>query len=129
VVEPENVTFAQLRDYDMLGFGSGIFAMAFHTRLRAFIRELPTDMRAKAFLFATSGGPELPLLRYTSPMVHLLESKGLDVVGTFRCRGYDTWLPLRLVGGINKGRPNAGDLDAARSFAADLADRARARST
>jgi flavodoxin len=124
VVSPEDIPPAQLAGYDLLGFGSGIFGMAFHSRLRAFIRQLPTGMRAKAFLFATSGGPELPLWRYTNPMVELLESKGLDVVGTFRCRGYDTWLPLRLVGGINKGRPNEADLDAARSFAANVCDQA-----
>ena len=122
VAEPEDITVAQLSGYDLVGFGSGIFGMAFHPRLRAFITKLPADMRAKAFLFATSGGPELPLWRYTRPMVELLESKGFDVVGTFRCRGHDTWLPLRLVGGINKGRPNAAALDAARSFAANLRD-------
>jgi flavodoxin len=125
VVEPEEVTVAQLGDCDLVGFGSGIFGMAFHPRLRAFVHQLPTGMRAKAFVFATSGGPELPLWRYTSRMVALLESKGFEVVGTFRCRGYDTWLPLRLVGGINKGRPNTADLDAARSFAASIGDHAR----
>jgi len=45
------------------------------------------------------------------------------VVDKFSCRGFDTWLPLRLVGGLNKGRPNAADLDAARAFATRLRDR------
>lgn len=122
VVDPDAVAVPTLRDYDLVGFGSGIFGMAYHPRLRDFIRQLPPEKRTKAFLFATSGGPELPFWRYTRPMVQLLESKGFDVIGTFRCRGLDTWLPLRLVGGINKGRPNAADLDAARAFAAGLRD-------
>ncbi|WP_280471457.1 hypothetical protein [Nocardia cyriacigeorgica] len=48
------------------------------------------------------------------------KQKGFDVVDTFTCRGFDTWLPLRIVGGIQKGHPDEDDLLAARTFAADL---------
>jgi flavodoxin len=123
VVEPEDVDVATLGEYDLVGFGSGIFGMAFHPRLRTFVTSLPTAKRGKAFVFATSGGPELPFWQYTRPMVALLETKGLEVVGTFRCRGFDTWLPLRLVGGLNKHHPNDADLAAAAAFAADCAHR------
>ncbi|MFF1449682.1 hypothetical protein ACFVYF_16265 [Streptomyces sp. NPDC058274] len=41
-------------------------------------------------------------------------------MGNFSCRAYDTWTPLKLVGGIRKGRPNADDLAAARAFAEGL---------
>lgn len=41
-----------------------------------------------------------------------------QVVDTFSCRGFATWLPFKLVGGVRKGRPNATDLAAARTFAA-----------
>jgi hypothetical protein len=46
----------------------------------------------------------------------------------FSCRGYDTWLPFRLVGGINKARPDAGDLALAHAFAQGLRDRSGAAS-
>ncbi|MEU8844704.1 hypothetical protein AB0C70_00335 [Streptomyces sp. NPDC048564] len=42
--------------------------------------------------------------------------------GSFSCRAFDTWTPFKLVGGINKQRPNAGDLAAARAFAGRLRD-------
>ena len=129
VVEPEDVDVATLGDYDLVGFGSGIFGMAFHPRLRRFVASLPDAKRANAFVFATSGGPELPFWQYTRPMVALLETKGFEVVGTFRCPGLDTWLPLRLVGGLNKQRPNHGDLAAAAAFAADCARRSEPKSS
>ncbi|HTN78123.1 MAG TPA: flavodoxin family protein [Acidimicrobiales bacterium] len=129
VVEPEEVDVATLGGYDLVGFGSGIFAMAFHPRLQTFVASLPTAKRGKAFLFATSGGPELPVWPYTRPMVARLETKGFEVVGTFRCRGLDTWLPLRLIGGLNKGHPNDADLAAASSFAAGLRDDTRTPTT
>ncbi|MEC4019899.1 hypothetical protein [Streptomyces sp. H27-D2] len=55
--------------------------------------------------------------------MRLLEQKNFEVIGTFSCRAFDTWLPFKLVGGINKGRPNATDLEAARTFAEDLRTR------
>ena len=37
----------------------------------------------------------------------------LQEVGAFCCPGFDTWGPLRLVGGVNKGRPDDTDLERA----------------
>lgn len=125
VVEPEQIDAADLADYDLIGFGSGIFGMAFHRRLYDFVNGLPSEQGKKAFVFATRGGPQLTSFFYMSQMVRILRAKGFDVVGTFSCLGFDTWLPLRLVGGLNRGRPNDRDLDAARSFAAGLAKKHR----
>jgi len=38
----------------------------------------------------------------------------------FSCKGGDTWGPLNLFGGINKGRPDEEDLAGARAFAQGL---------
>lgn len=61
--------------------------------------------------------------RYTSRFANTLQQKGFQVVDTFSCRAFDTWLPFKLVGGINKTHPDATDLDAARRFAERLAAR------
>jgi hypothetical protein len=49
-----------------------------------------------------------------------LERKGFDVVGEFHCRGFDSWGPLWLAGGINRRHPDAQDLDRAADFARRL---------
>ncbi|MBB5912146.1 flavodoxin [Nocardia transvalensis] len=123
VVEPEQVDVAELSTYDLVGFGSGIFNMAFHPRLREFVKSLPQEQRHKAFVFSTSGLPEPAFRRYTSGLAKQLEQKGFEVVDTFSCRAYDTYLPFKLVGGIRKGRPDASDLEAARTFAEGLRTR------
>lgn len=120
VVEPEDVDPTTIENYDLVGFGSGVYFMALHPRLRTFAKALPSTPGRKAFLFATSGSPELLRFSYLWPVERVLAGKGIDVVGTFSCRGYDTWLPFRLVGGINKGRPDDVDLTAARTFAKGL---------
>lgn len=117
VVAPDEIDPSALSDRDLVGFGSGLFNMDFHPRLRQFVAGLPRVEGKEAFLFSTRGGFELPFWQYTPRMVGALEAKGFDVVGTFSCRAWDTWWPLRLIGGINKGRPDVTDLDAARRFA------------
>jgi flavodoxin len=49
-----------------------------------------------------------------------LQSKGFEVIGEFNCAGFDTVGPLRIIGGINKGRPNDEDLTQAEAFAKNL---------
>ncbi|MEU1778834.1 flavodoxin family protein [Streptomyces abikoensis] len=124
VVEPEQIDAAELAAYDLVGFGSGIYTQNIHPRLRRFAESLPEGRYRKAFVFTTSGLPEPPFRPHTRSLARLLERKGFDVNDTFQCRGYDTWLPFKLVGGIRKGRPDGGDLEAARAFAEGLKVRA-----
>ncbi|MGW2375760.1 MULTISPECIES: flavodoxin family protein [Kitasatospora] len=121
VVEPEELEPADLAGYDLVGFGSGVFTGRLHPRLRHFVRSLPPARPARrAFVFATSGLPEPGFRPFTRPLAHRLERKGFEVVGGFTARGHDTWLPFRLVGGINEHRPDARDLAAAHTFATGL---------
>jgi flavodoxin len=120
VVEPHDVSPAEVETYDVVGFGSGIYAMSFHHHLLDLVRELRPRRGASAFLFATRGGPSATTWLYMPAMNRLLRSTGFTVVGTFSCPGLDTSLPIPFVGGLNKGRPNAADLAAARAFAASL---------
>jgi flavodoxin len=119
VVSPEEADPAELAGADLVGFGSGVFYSRFHPSLTGFVKALPAG-RGRAFVFATSGLPEIPPAPFTRPLVQLLEDKGFEVAGSFSCRAFDTWTPFKLVGGINKQRPNTGDLAAARAFAERL---------
>ncbi|NEW41061.1 flavodoxin [Nocardia cyriacigeorgica] len=120
VVDPQQVDAAELASYDLVGFGSGIRNMDVYPELRALVASLATQQRSKAFVFATSGFPEPPFRRYLSGLAGKLEQKGFEVVDTFSCRGFDTWLPLKVVGGIRKGHPDDNDLQAARACAEGL---------
>ncbi|MEU8774124.1 flavodoxin domain-containing protein [Streptomyces sp. NPDC048606] len=122
VVAPEEVDPAEAAAADLVGFGSGVFLGRLHPRLTDFVRALPAG-RGRAFTFATSGFPGMPVAPFGGPLVRPLEGKGFEVVGNFSCRAHDTWGPLRLVGGIHARRPDADDLAAARAFARRLRDR------
>ena len=62
-------------------------------------KNLPDDK--KIFLICTYGGSA----NYKS-IEQILDKKHASVVGKFGCKGYDTFGPFKLVGGIAKGHPN-----------------------
>ena len=123
VVSPADVDASELASHDLVGFGSGVYAMRFDAELRELVESLLPGEGRPVFLFATSGAPELPWLGFTREVRDALESRGYRVEGSFTCRGWDTWGPLGFFGGLNRGRPHAGDLRNARRFAAELRDR------
>ena len=122
VVEPSDVDSERVGDYDLVGFGSGIYAASYDHDLRRFVASLPHVHDKFAFTFATAGFGRVIELPVRMPLAKLIESAGYQLLGSFCCPGFDTWGPLRLIGGLNKGRPNDGDLDRARQFARRMRD-------
>jgi flavodoxin len=115
VRQPGEVDPIRFGEYDLVGFGSGIYGGKFHRNVLKVAEEMPA-INGKVFVFSTSGGPGQP--RHHQPVKDILAGKGCSLVGEFNCRGYDTFGPLKLVGGLSKGKPDETDLKEAREFAA-----------
>jgi len=112
---------SMLEQYDLIGFGSGIYFFRHHRRLLDFVEKLPMLRNKRAFIFSTSGLRKIPFVHnFDKPLKVKLQRKGFDIIGEFSCRGYDTSKAAMVVGGINKGRPNAKDLKQAEDFASGL---------
>jgi flavodoxin len=56
-------------------------------------------------------------------LADLLVEKGFEVVDEYHTKAIDTVGPLKLIGGINKGRPNKEDLQKARDFVQNVKKR------
>ncbi len=105
---------ADLNDYDMIGFASGIYYSKFHQSILKFSEEnLSADK--KVFLICTYGGSA----NFKS-IEQILNKKHASVVGKFGCKGYDTFGPFKLVGGIAKGHPDEEDMKNAVDFVKGL---------
>jgi flavodoxin len=112
-----------LERYELVGFGSGIYFGKHSESLLDFVDKLPVVKNKKAFIFSTSGLRKIPLVHdFNKPLRKKLQQKGFDIVAEFSCRGLDTYRVAGLVGGVNKGRPNANDLKKAEDFAKGLKD-------
>ncbi|MDO9325395.1 MAG: hypothetical protein Q7T80_10615, partial [Methanoregula sp.] len=57
------------------------------------------------------------------PIREKLKAKGYIVIGEFGCAGWNTNSFLKYFGGLNKGKPDAGDLRNAEVFAENLKQR------
>ena len=120
VKTPSEADPNSLSSYDLVGFGSGIYYGRHGNALLEFVDKLPQATNKKAFIFSTSGQKKGAVTRLHLRLKERLGSKGFDIVGEFNCPGLDTYGPFKIVGGINKGRPNGDDLKRAKEFAQSL---------
>ena len=104
----------RLDQYDRIGFATGIYYSKFHaTVIDHAERYLPQGK--EVFFVATHGSKSCPD-KYFSAISGVASAKGCTVLGRFACRGYDTFGPFKLIGGMAKGHPDAADLQNARAF-------------
>jgi len=120
LVKPKELDISAVAEYDLLGFGSGIYMERHHKDLLSIVDRLPRHENKKAFIFSTSGAGERNIARNHKAMRKRLLGKGFTIVGEFSCRGFTDFGPLKLFRGVNKGRPNEGDLSKAKEFAKRL---------
>lgn len=77
-------------------------------------------MDKKVFIFSTRAAflPFRNPLKYHINLKNKLNNKNFEVIGEFTCRGLSTYYRVfRMIGGVNKGRPNERDLLNAENFA------------
>lgn len=104
--------------YQLIGLGSGIYYGKHHPSILRFAERLPNARGRYALIFSTSGLPRIPFFHdYHKPLLNILVRKGFMVIGEFSCRGHNLHGALKWIGGMNKGRPSAEDLERARRFA------------
>ncbi|HMK53445.1 MAG TPA: flavodoxin family protein [Methanobacteriaceae archaeon] len=121
---PEQINPEELQDYDLVGFGSGIYSAKHDGSILELADALPEVNNKNAFLFSTAGMTgKSKSAKDHSTLREKLESKGYTVIDEFQCKGFNTNSFLRLFGGMNKGRPNAEDLKNAEEFAQKLKQR------
>jgi flavodoxin len=123
---PRDTDPEALREYELVGFGSGIDSDRHYKALLDLADELPGTNQKPAFIFSTCGIPaflagEGSATRYSTrshtALREILTAKGYTIVGEFSCPGFNTNSFLTWFGGLNKGRPNAEDLGRAAEFA------------
>jgi flavodoxin len=125
VKSPQQVTPEDLAEYDLVGFGSGIYSATLDPSVLDLAVRLPVATGKKAFIFSTYGAPAFVASREFVEKNHqqireILLAKGYTIIGEFGCAGLNTNSFLKYFGGLNKGHPDAADLNNAELFALGL---------
>ncbi|MDD3494140.1 MAG: flavodoxin family protein [Candidatus Thermoplasmatota archaeon] len=116
--DPADVDPSEAAKYDLIGLGSGIYFWRHHASIVRFAQNMPVRGDQRFFIFSTRGG--FPHWLGHRALKKTLRKKGAHVVGEFSCKGHDTYGPFKLLGGLNRGHPDADDLERARRFAEEL---------
>lgn len=109
----------KLADYDLVGFGSGIYMWKHHRLIFELVDKLPKTNK-KAFIFSTAGAPTYMSSGLHKSLRNKLKDKGFKIVGELCLPGWDTYGVFGLFGGFHRGRPNEADLQKAKEFAENL---------
>lgn len=118
--------------YELVGFASGIYAGRMALEIEEAMKKYADARKPEKAereeaerKVATMGKPKEVFLVYTSgtdptkyaeKVRRRAEKLGLEVRGVFGCRGFNTFGPFKLIGGKNKGQPDATDLQNYQKF-------------
>jgi flavodoxin len=121
IMKPQEINPEEFQEYDLVRFGSGIYSAKHHRTLLDLADKLPQVSYSKSFIFSTAAlTSEKKLTKDHSTLRGKLQSKGYVIVDDFQCKGFNTNSFMKYLGGMNKGRPNAEDLQHAKEFAEAL---------
>ena len=105
-----------LSGYDRIGFASGIYYGGFAKQILDYAQEHLPEQKA-VFLIYTQGAPKGSFLNSIREMI---AQKNCTEIGAYGCRGYDTFGPFKLLGGIAKGHPTEEEIRGAVKFYQEL---------
>lgn len=118
ITDAEHAARYDFHDYDIVGFGSGIYYGKHDEKLIKLVSSLD-NQSAYVFVFSTSGSKGFE--KNNKPLIDLLEKRNKVVLGSFGCTGHDKFWMFKLIGGLNKGHPDDQDLRNVREWIADIA--------
>mgnify|MGYP004544899237 FL=1 len=101
-----------LEGYDVIGIASGVAYGKFYKEILAQT-EARLPRRKKVFFLFTAGKPSDS---HANAVRVIAQAKDCACLGAFGCKGYDTYGPFKLIGGLNRGAPKEKDIQAAVEF-------------
>ncbi len=100
-----------LTNYDLIGFASGLDFGKFYPSVTGLAKTLPAGKRVFAiFTCARDNG------KYGDEIRDIAAQRNCIYLGKFGCKGYNTYGPWKLIGGMNRNHPSFEEREAALRF-------------
>lgn len=120
IVRLKDFSPKKMAEYDLVGIGSPVINQKEPPNVTEFLHELKTSNEAKhVFVFCTHGATPC---RYLANMVATLSKKGMTVIGWADWFG-SAFYPAVPKPYLTDGHPDAVDMEEARTFGREMADR------
>ena len=101
-----------LAGYDLIGFASGIDFGNFYDSVEQFLKSNLPEGKRVFFLYTCAKVSN----RFTDSIKAAATQKGAVVLGEYGCKGFNTYGPWKVIGGMNKGHPSADETSKAVHF-------------
>ncbi len=101
----------ELSQYDLIGFASGIDFGKFYPDVIGVAQKLPENKNVFAMFTCASVNQKM------GEQIHeIAKLRKCRFLGKYGCKGYNTYGPLKLIGGMNKNHPNEKEIKEAKKF-------------
>ena len=107
---------ADLTDYDLIGFASGIEFGKFYDSVEQFLIDNLPKNKQVFFLYTCAMAKD----NFTKSVRSEAQKRDAVILGEYGCRGFNTYGPWKLVGGMNKGHPTEDEIAGAVHFIGNL---------
>ena len=111
-IDATNCQQADLSGYDLIGFASGIDFGRFYDSVEQFLKKNLPENKRIFFLYTCAKVSN----RFTDSIKAAATQKGAVVLGEYGCKGFNTYGPWKVIGGMNKGHPSADETNKAVHF-------------
>lgn len=116
LIDAEDPASTDLSDYERIGFASGIDFGRFYPSVEDFVKEHLPEGKSVFFLYTCARTSS----RFTADMERLALDKDARILGSWGCRGYNTYGPWKWIGGMNKDHPSQQEIREAIDFCKNL---------
>ena len=106
------ISASVLDRYDAVGFASGIYFSKFEKRVLDLAEKCLPDGKNVFFIYTCGAGKK----GYTESIRKAIAGKKANILGEYGCKGFDTYGPFKLVGGIAKNHPDSEEVKGAVEF-------------
>ena len=107
---------ADLSGYSRIGIASGVAFGKYYPQMLSFLeKNLPENK--DVFFMHTAGDPRES---HVNSAKRIASERNCRCLGVFFCKGFDTFGPFKLVGGLNKRHPDEADVRDALRFYREL---------
>ena len=116
LIDTAQQTNADLTDYDLIGFASGIDFGKFYDSVEQFLRDNLPKNKQIFFLYTCAMTKD----SFTKSLRNEAQKRDAVILGEYGCRGFNTYGPWKLIGGMNKGHPTEDEITGAVRFVENL---------
>jgi len=116
MIDATKESIVDLQEYEVIGFASGIDFGKFYEEIENFA-EANLPIKKEVFFLYTCA---MERKGFTNSIREIALKKDAIILGEYGCKGYNTYGPWQLIGGMNKNHPTEAEIVEVVNFYGEL---------